>query len=54
MGRFAAVVPLEREYNLGDFPQLLFTHIVAPAQVSYWQILLQKSFCTGDQKFFWP
>jgi hypothetical protein len=19
--------------------------------VSYWQILLQKSFCTGDQKF---
>ena len=45
MGRFAAVVPLEREYNLnvpalillnGDFPQLLFTHIAAPAQVSSW------------------
>jgi hypothetical protein len=45
MRRFAAVVPLEREYNLnvpalillnGDFPQLLFTHIAAPAQVSSW------------------
>jgi hypothetical protein len=21
--------------------------------VSYWQILLQKSFCTRDQNFFW-
>jgi hypothetical protein len=24
------------------------------AYVAYWQILLQKSFCTGDQKFSGP
>jgi hypothetical protein len=25
----------------------------APAQVGLWQILLQKSFCTRDENFFW-
>ena len=29
------------------------TRFAASAQVSFWQILLQKSFCTRDQNFFW-
>src|SRR6516225_4432015 len=34
-------------YSRRDYQRLL----AAAAQVRCWQILLQKSFCTGDQKF---
>jgi hypothetical protein len=34
-----------------EFVITLDGHLVTTYQARYWQILLQKSFCTADQKF---
>ena len=31
--------------------QVLANEVIAGFDVAFWQIVLQKSFCTGDQKF---
>src|ERR1039458_3310026 len=40
-----------RSWHLADNPAPLLVRMGLSRDVAYWQIVLQKSFCTADQKF---
>ena len=47
------LIDLKTAERLGQLPTLLAiaNKVMVTTHIGFWQILLQKSFCTGDQKF---